>query len=122
MKERELTCICCPLGCQITAVTENKTVVSVSGNHCPRGAKYAEAEILHPARIVTTTVPVTGGTQPRVSVKTKKEIPKEKIMDCIRQLKDVHADAPVEIGDVLLENVAGTGADIVATASVKLQV
>ena len=62
------------------------------------------------------------GTQPRVSVKTKKEIPKEKIMDCIRQLKDVHADAPVEIGDVLLENVAGTGADIVATASVKLQV
>ena len=115
MKERELTCICCPLGCQITAVTENKTVVSVSGNHCPRGAKYA-------VRIVTTTVPVTGGTQPRVSVKTKKEIPKEKIMDCIRQLKDVHADAPVEIGDVLLENVAGTGADIVATASVKLQV
>ena len=57
MKERELTCICCPLGCQITAVTENKTVVSVSGNHCPRGAKYAEAEILHPVRIVTTTVP-----------------------------------------------------------------
>ena len=103
MKERELTCICCPLGCQITAVTENKTVVSVSGNHCPRGAKYAEAEILHPVRIITTTVPVTGGTQPRVSVKTKKEIPKEKIMDCIRQLKDVHADAPVEIGDVLLE-------------------
>ena len=88
MKERELTCICCPLGCQITAVTENKTVVSVSGNHCPRGAKYAEAEILHPVRIVTTTVPVTGGTQPRVSVKTKKEIPKEKIMDCIRQLKE----------------------------------
>lgn len=41
MKERELTCICCPLGCQITAVTENKTVVGVSGNHCPRGAKYA---------------------------------------------------------------------------------
>ena len=55
----------------------------------------------------------------RVSVKTKKEIPKEKIMDCIRQLKDVHADAPVEIGDILLENVAGTGIDIVATAKCK---
>ena len=50
---------------------------------------------------------MTGGTQPRVSVKTKKEIPKEKIMDCIRQLKDVHADAPVEIGDVLLEKCGG---------------
>ena len=62
------------------------------------------------------------GNAASCSVKTKKEIPKEKIMDCIRQLKDVHADAPVEIGDVLLENVAGTGADIVATASVKLQV
>ena len=122
MKERELTCICCPLGCQITAVTENKTVVGVSGNHCPRGAKYAEAEIFTSSSDRNDDGAVTGGTQPRVSVKTKKEIPKEKIMDCIRQLKDVHADAPVEIGDVLLENVAGTGADIVATASVKLQV
>ena len=119
MKERELTCICCPLGCQITAVTENKTVVSVSGNHCPRGAKYAEAEILHPVRIVTTTVPVTGGTQPRVSVKTKKEIPKEKIMDCIRQLKDVHADAPVEIGDVLLD-VRNVSSDYVKEVSFTL--
>ena len=68
---------------------------------------------------------MTGGTQPRVSVKTKKEIPKEKIMDCIRQLKDVHADAPVEIGDVLLENVAGTGAEDVykrqGMMSMKLQ-
>ena len=77
MKERELTCICCPLGCQITAVTENKTVVSVSGNHCPRGAKYAEAEILHPVRIVTTTVPVTGGTQPRVSVNKERNPKRE---------------------------------------------
>ena len=121
-KERELTCICCPLGCQITAVTENKTVVSVSGNHCPRGAKSAEAEILHPVRIVTTTVPVTGGTQPRVWVKTKKEIRGEKVMDCIWQLKNVHADAPVEIGDVLLENVASTVAGMVATASVNASV
>lgn len=118
MKERELTCICCPLGCQITAVTGNGTVTEIQGNNCPRGEKYARAEILHPVRIVTTTIPVVGGSSCRVSVKTKQEIPKEKMMDCIRQLQAVKAKAPVRIGDVLLEDVAETGVDVVATANV----
>lgn len=118
MEKRELTCICCPLGCQITATIQNGDVDEVSGNTCLRGAAYARTELLHPMRIVTTTVPVIGGTSCRVSVKTRQEIPKDKIMDCIRQLRKVQAQAPVEIGDVLLKNVAETGIDIVATAQV----
>lgn len=93
----------------------------VSGNTCPRGAAYARTELLHPMRIVTTTVPVIGGTSCRVSVKTRQEIPKDQIMDCIRQLRKVQAQAPVEIGDILLKNVAGTGIDIVATANVGME-
>ena len=118
MEGKELTCICCPLGCQITIKIENGAVMEIQGNSCPRGEKYARTEVLHPVRIVTTTVPVTGGASGRVSVKTKQEIPKDKIMECVRKLQHVRAEAPVEIGEIILENVAVPGVDIVATAKV----
>ena len=119
MEGKELACICCPLGCQITAKIENGAVTAIQGNSCPRGEKYARTEVLHPVRIVTTTVPVTGGASGRVSVKTKQEIPKDKIMECVRKLQHVCAEAPVEIGEIILENVAETGVDIVTTAKVE---
>ena len=53
-----------------------------------------------------------------VSVKTKQDIPKDKIFDCVRALKGVKVEAPVYIGDVIVANVAGTGVDIVATKNV----
>ena len=53
-----------------------------------------------------------------VSVKTKEDIPKGKIFECVKTLKTVEVPAPVHIGDVLLEDVAGTGVDIVATKNV----
>ena len=54
-----------------------------------------------------------------VSVKTKEDIPKDKIFDCIRALKGIEAEAPVQIGDVILKDAAGTGVDIVATRNVE---
>ena len=72
----------------------------------------------NPTRIVTTTVRVTGGEIGAVSVKTKEDIPKEKIFDCIKALKDLEVKAPVHIGDLILADVAGTGTDIIATKSV----
>ena len=70
----------------------------------------------NPTRIVTTTVPVDGSaTERMVSVKTASDIPKGKIFDVVRELKGVRAQAPVEIGDVVLSNVAGTGVDVIAT-------
>ena len=53
-----------------------------------------------------------------VSCKTAADIPKGKIFDVTEALKDVKAQAPVTIGDVLLADVAGTGVDIVATKNV----
>ena len=53
-----------------------------------------------------------------VSVKTASAIPKDKIFDCISALKNVTATAPIAIGDVILQNVAGTGIDMVATRDV----
>ena len=119
MEHKDLTCICCPLGCQITVELENGEVVSVTGNTCMRGDDYARKEVTSPTRIVTSTVKVTGGKSSMVSVKTKSDIPKEKIFECVKALKEVEVQAPIAIGDVVLSNVAGTGVDIVATKDVE---
>ena len=71
-----------------------------------------------PTRIVTSTVRVTGGKSDTVSVKTKEDIPKGKIFECIRELKNVTIQAPVGIGDIVVANIADTGVDIVATRNV----
>ncbi len=119
MEKRELTCIRCPLGCNITVTLENGQVTGVTGNNCNRGDSYVRKEVTNPTRILTSTVRVSGGTAPVVSVKTRTDIPKEKLWDCIHALKAVIATAPVAIGDVLLSDAAGTGVDIVATKNVE---
>lgn len=118
METRELTCIGCPLGCAVTVTLEHGEIQSVSGNTCKRGDDYARKEVTHPTRIVTSTIRVTGGSAPMVSVKTKSDIPKDKIFDCVCALKNITAAAPVAIGDVVLHNVAGTGVDVIATKAV----
>lgn len=118
METRELICIGCPLGCPITVTMEAGEVTSVVGNTCKRGNDYARKEVTNPTRIVTSTVCVEGGDIAMVSVKTKSDIPKGKIFDCVTALKDVKVPAPVAIGDVIVADVAGTGVDIIATKAV----
>lgn len=118
MSIRELTCIGCPMGCQLTAVLEDGQVTRVTGNTCPRGDAYARKEYTHPARTVTGTVRVSGGALPVVSVRTAGEVPKEKVLDVARALCRVHLTAPVQAGDVVIPDVLGTGVDVVATRSV----
>lgn len=119
MEEKNLICINCPLGCMLTVTMEGDQILNVSGNTCKRGAAYAEKELTDPTRIVTSTVRVSGGSERMVSVKTKKDIPKGKVLECVQSLKDVVVKAPVHIGDVIVENVAGTGVDLVATRNVE---
>ena len=119
---RELTCIGCPMGCPLIVTMEAGEVISVTGNTCKRGDVYARKEVTNPTRIVTTTVRVLNGTEKVVSVKTKEDIQKSRILDCIRELKEVTVTAPVEIGDVVLHDVAGTGVDIVATKNISVSI
>ena len=118
MEKRELTCIGCPLGCEVMVILENGQILDVSGNTCRRGDDYARKEVTAPTRIVTTTVPVEGGTADMVPVKTKSDIPKDKIFDSLRALKGIMVSAPVRIGDIILPDAAGTGVDIVAAGNV----
>ena len=115
---RELICISCPLGCGLTVTIKDGEVEKVQGNTCPKGEAYGKKEVTNPTRIVTSTVRVTGGALPVVSVKTASDIPKEKIMDCARVLKEIEVQAPVSIGDVVLEDVCGTGVPMIATKNV----
>src|SRR3712207_1025178 len=109
METKHLTCIQCPMGCQITVAMEEGEVKSVSGNTCARGDLYARKEVTNPTRIVTSTVVVEGGLSERVSVKTKTDIPKGKIFEVMEAINRVQVTAPVAIGDVLAEDIAGTG-------------
>ena len=111
METRELICIGCPLGCPLTVRIDGEKV-EVSGNTCKRGEDYAHKEVLSPTRIVTSSVHVNGGELSMVSVKTKEDIPKGKIFDIMKEIRETSVEAPVAIGDVVIENCAGTGIPI----------
>lgn len=119
MEVRELTCIGCPLGCPLT-VRMDGSEISVSGNTCKRGEDYAKKEVVNPTRIVTSSVHVAGGEITMVSVKTKQDIPKDKIFECMSEIRKCSVKAPVAIGDVIIENCAGTGVAVIATKNVAL--
>lgn len=115
---RELTCIGCPLGCPLTVKVEDEGI-AVTGNTCPRGEAYGKKEVTNPTRIVTSTVQILGGALPRVSVKTESDIPKGRIFDCMEEIRRTTVSAPVKIGDVLIEDCAGTGMAVIATKNVE---
>ena len=109
---KELICIVCPKGCHLK-VDENNGY-AVTGNGCPRGAEYGKAELTNPTRVVTSTVRIQGAALPRCPVKTNGAIPKGMIFDIMKALDEVSLTAPVTVGDVVIENVCGTGVNVVA--------
>ncbi len=112
---KELICVACPLGCGLTVELENDEIVSVTGNTCPRGKAYAVTELTNPTRMLTTTVKVKGGRLPMVPVRTSVPIPKGKMFDIMKEINKVEIDAPVKVGQVIIEDVLSTGIDVIAT-------
>lgn len=118
MDHRELICINCPMGCNLSVDIDDNGEMTVTGNTCPRGEIYAKKELTNPTRIVTSIVNVEDGELPVVSVKTAADIPKDKIMEVIKAVTGIKVEAPVSIGDVVVSNVADTGVDVIATRNV----
>lgn len=112
---KELICIVCPRGCHLKVDEEHGW--AVAGNSCPRGAEYGRLELTHPTRTVTSTVRCTGGLYPRCPVKTSAPVPKERVFDVMAALDGVTLAAPVRAGQVVISNVCGTGADVIAARS-----
>jgi CxxC motif-containing protein len=116
--KREMICISCPIGCHLTAEWENEETITISGNKCNRGEIYGREEILAPKRVVTATVAVDSTHMARVPVKTDTALLKEHIDPLLQKLYRLRLKAPVNCGDVLIDDVAGTGVQVVATRSI----
>ena len=118
-KEREMICISCPIGCRLTLYTDENDELVVKGNKCPRGKEYATEEFFAPKRIVTATARTTSKEFPRVPVRTTAALPKEHIDELLSEIYKLDVAVPVKRGQVILENFADTGVDLVASLSVQ---
>lgn len=109
-----LTCIECPMGCEIEVVVESNTVASVTGYGCLRGKQYAQNEAVCPRRVLTSSVRAKCGKM--ISVKTDAPIKKEEIFDVMKKINDTVIDFSVKIGQVLVENIT-ENINLVATCN-----
>ena len=114
--KKNITCIICPRGCAMTAEITDAGVV-VTGHTCPKGEEYAINECTNPVRTVTAAVRVGNRYNTMVSVKTDAPVPKDKMLDVMAALHKVQVQAPVNIGDVVLENIFG--ANVIVTKNVE---
>ena len=113
--KRTFTCIVCPNGCEVEAEYEGTTVLSVTGNLCPKGKAYVTQELVDPRRTIATSVRVEGGSLPLASVRLTKAIPKDRIFDVMAEINRQTLTAPVHIGDVVIADVLGLGSDVIVT-------
>ena len=114
----ELVCIQCPLGCHLK-VEEVDGKYVVTGNNCPRGEKYAINEMTCPMRTLTSTVKLKGARIKSLPVITSKQIPKEKMFEVMKSLKNIEVEAPINQGEVIIKNVCGLDSDIIASRKVE---
>lgn len=116
MKEVRVICIGCPLGCRATLkVSEGGEVLEVTGCRCKEGRSYVVEEFRNPVRVLTATVLTEGSQLPLLPVRTSSPIPKEKLREAMKVLAKVRVKPPVRAGEVVLEDLLGTGVDLVAT-------
>ena len=119
MKEVEMICLMCPLGCKIIVhLDEDDRVTDMSGFTCKKGKEYAMQEITDPQRVIPTSIKVIGGVEELVSVKTTTPVPKRLMWEIMDIVLNAQVRAPVRIGQTIVANIASTGADIVATREV----
>ena len=117
--EKEIICTICPTGCIIKVVGDKEKVTSITGYTCKRGLAYGESEFLAPVRTLTSTVKVENGSSILVAVRSNKPLPKDMVMDCMKEIHKVTVKAPIKRGDVIIPNILNTGVDIIASGDCK---
>jgi CxxC motif-containing protein len=105
------------MGCPLQLSIENSEIREITGYECKRGKEYGRQEYTNPSRLVSTTVACSVGLWPRLPVKTVGVVPKDKVLAVARALHALKIEAPVEMGQIILDDVAGTGVAVVATRS-----
>ncbi len=116
---KKMTCILCPNGCKLKVQVSGDNTLSLTGGKCSKGMLFAEQEIKDPQRNIATSILVTKGDLPLVSVRLTDSISKDKILDVVAAIKKMSVHAPVISGQVLIENVLGLGVDVISTKNIK---
>lgn len=120
----QFNCTTCPSECLLTVEVERKAdgsiaaVHSVTGNSCPRGDKFAHQELTCPMRVLTTTVAVSGGDEALLPVRTTDAIPLELHAQAMALIRGVVVDAPIRMGDIVLEDLLNTDIDLIASMDI----
>ena len=122
MSEIKKVCIVCPKGCELTIkeIDTQEKILEVMGNRCKRGEKFAYEEIYNPKRTVQTTVKTIFKGFNRISVKTSDSIPMSKIFDVMAIAKNTVVNKIVSVGDVIVDNIADAGVDLIATTDMTI--
>jgi CxxC motif-containing protein len=117
-KEKKVfPCVVCPVGCELEVVIDNGKVTGVTGNKCKRGEVYGKTEAENPVRILTSTIRVKSGVHPVCPVRTDGVIPKDKIFPCMKKINRIEVEAPIMIGQKIIENIEDTGVNVIASRS-----
>ena len=114
----KLVCINCPKGCHME-VEQVDGQITVEGNSCPRGAAYATSELTNPVRTLTTTVGIESLSDERLPVISSVPIPKGMMMEAIKALKGIRVKAPVMMNEVIVSDILGLKADIIASKTIE---
>ena len=118
----QFNCTTCPSECLLTVEVERDAdgavveVRSVTGNSCPRGDKFAHQELTCPMRVLTTTV--AGGDEALLPVRTAEAIPLELHAQAMDLIRGLVVDAPIRMGDVVLDDLLDTGINLIASMDI----
>lgn len=119
MPKKEYTCTACPKGCTVEVEFEEDEIKDISGYTCLKGKEYVKDEFHDPRRILTTTVKINGAKYPRIPVRTETGVPKGELDCCLEKLKDVELEAPVEVGEDVIENICSTDISVITSRSLE---
>ncbi|MEJ2249164.1 MAG: DUF1667 domain-containing protein [Candidatus Lokiarchaeota archaeon] len=116
---KTIRCIVCPTGCEIEVKELPDGEVTFEGYTCKRGLEYAKQEFYEPKRVLTTTIRVEEGFLPLLPVRTDKPILKTKLNDALKVIAETVVKAPIKMGDVLIENIVGEDANVIASRDLR---
>jgi len=117
--KKEFICIVCPNSCCITAEYNEQEIKHIKGAQCKKGEEFIKNEIKNPLRTFVGSVKCRNGDYQLVSVKTNKQIPKKYMKQVAQKTHQIRVKAPVEIGQIIVTNILGLDADLVATRKIK---
>ena len=113
--EKEIICVVCPRGCRIKVTGEDGQIRNIENHGCSRGVEYASSEFISPCRILTSSVPVEGAKDKRMlPIRSSAPVPRDQLLPCMELIKKTKVNTSVQMHQTIIENILGTGIDMIA--------